>query len=1451
MSDDDNKLKSPIVGSTRVEYKVPLIEESDEMGSIDYDEEDSIIENSCDSPSHSNFQVYLKIKPKSKRISSNTESIEDNENYYEILNSTTLITRFKANVNRNNSRFLLANVKNDNNLIDNNVGKRYYFTKIFRSDISQEEFFEEIMKKRIVDFLNGQNSTIMTYGTTNSGKTYTLHGTPDQPGLIPRTIEDIFSSINCTLMPWYKFYSNNTLISLDDKERLEESEKKTKLLRSPLINNERFMEARKSLENSERSNKIESERKRLECNGEFMYAVWLSFAEIYNDNIYDLLDFKESSSSSSSSSSSASSSFKNHPLKLISNKNGTTYVKGLTTIYVTTPFEACQILIAGQSRMSTTFTTLNPKCSRSHTIFTIGLLKYQKEYAPHETETSTLTFCDLAGSGRSKELNELNPERLKETKNINKSLLVLGRCLKTIRKKQRKESMKCMNDNVTGPFRESKLTRIFQKALSGNEHVTFLVNIDTSSIFINEIKSILKVSSLARQITPDTKESNLKFILKESNCNTSRINESIISNEFKSFSTTNDENKSIVSQENVIIESEKDRRNDHEESTKNVSIIDDHIKNISEECIYDEKRKRDEELSFVCETNDDDDDDNEDDEDVDDLVISKDLQVENIRAMRRRIRDLENELNNLQRENIVMIENKKYYKKLVHIKRELKDYKDHDKLEINSKLNIRDDVVDNDIDNLTIKLRNVIDEKNGYIDENKSDLRIYQNVEVDDSINDELNEINELRKELTEKTIDIKALTLQLESCERELNETEVACKDAVNRNDVLLKKIEALENVVRYMECERKDTYTPQPPYYLEEISSVDNDHSQIYHSQLERIHSNTDERLSSITDILYFGDGTNNEPTDMIVQAHKNFIQTDLTYVIDNNKENNKDLLEFSLNELRSSYESSKNDSGIVIEESVVDWKKEISNDTNDKKNVNMSILREESKEFEKVSKSLNVKMYEKERSMVNDESNDGSILMKEINEENEESELTTRKSFRSPNIKCQSLEDLSQWLKHRLDLQMAYCKIEHLSKLTNLKRDLSSKTIDLNVANEKLMTANKDLNKLNDLTNKLNDLTIIVAEYNEDRKELYDKLQERTEMQLSLEMKLKHFVSLLEKKDDMITCLRKDLTNIFHINAMNKERIKELDIEIIDIKEKMDSIRKELINSEELRIELEKNSIKEIDNLKSQLTIYENNGMLLKRTVDDLDDKNDELIRVKTQLLRKEREMSLFKSNRDATIKKYEFLVKQLQEEIDKFKDQSRYESTTSMISDGIKKETSNCSIRTRNKFKVSESLKKLTRTGFTKSTTDRNWKTNYLRRKSTDEKSVASTSNFSVSKISSYNESNIMESTSSDNNTKFIDEKELDRTSTIDRTESDVDSNESFSRGKIINVNSEEGTYDDYDDTDDDSDIISCKSSIRNNSKMSGWMRIRRIDARTVLTHCSDIELDVEDRSDDSD
>ena len=44
-------------------------------------------------------------------------------------------------------------------------------------------------------FLHGYNGTIFLYGQTTSGKTYTMLGTPEIPGLLPCTIRDVFNGI--------------------------------------------------------------------------------------------------------------------------------------------------------------------------------------------------------------------------------------------------------------------------------------------------------------------------------------------------------------------------------------------------------------------------------------------------------------------------------------------------------------------------------------------------------------------------------------------------------------------------------------------------------------------------------------------------------------------------------------------------------------------------------------------------------------------------------------------------------------------------------------------------------------------------------------------------------------------------------------------------------------------------------------------------------------------------------------------------------------------------------------------------------------------------------------------------------------------------------------------------------------------------------------------------------
>ena len=41
----------------------------------------------------------------------------------------------------------------------------------------------------------GVNGTIFAYGQTSSGKTHTMMGNPDQPGIIPLALSEIFESI--------------------------------------------------------------------------------------------------------------------------------------------------------------------------------------------------------------------------------------------------------------------------------------------------------------------------------------------------------------------------------------------------------------------------------------------------------------------------------------------------------------------------------------------------------------------------------------------------------------------------------------------------------------------------------------------------------------------------------------------------------------------------------------------------------------------------------------------------------------------------------------------------------------------------------------------------------------------------------------------------------------------------------------------------------------------------------------------------------------------------------------------------------------------------------------------------------------------------------------------------------------------------------------------------------
>ncbi|KAG4302478.1 hypothetical protein PCK1_001314 [Pneumocystis canis] len=76
---------------------------------------------------------------------------------------------------------------------------RFVFDRVFDESARQSDIFEYSIQTTVDDILNGYNGTILAYGHTGSGKTYTMMGPdiedPELKGVIPRIVERIFKSI--------------------------------------------------------------------------------------------------------------------------------------------------------------------------------------------------------------------------------------------------------------------------------------------------------------------------------------------------------------------------------------------------------------------------------------------------------------------------------------------------------------------------------------------------------------------------------------------------------------------------------------------------------------------------------------------------------------------------------------------------------------------------------------------------------------------------------------------------------------------------------------------------------------------------------------------------------------------------------------------------------------------------------------------------------------------------------------------------------------------------------------------------------------------------------------------------------------------------------------------------------------------------------------------------------
>ena len=72
----------------------------------------------------------------------------------------------------------------------------FEFDQIFDENSSQSQVYEKVSYNLIDQIKEGYNATILTYGASGTGKSYTIYGSGDEFGIIFRIIKDLFNNIN-------------------------------------------------------------------------------------------------------------------------------------------------------------------------------------------------------------------------------------------------------------------------------------------------------------------------------------------------------------------------------------------------------------------------------------------------------------------------------------------------------------------------------------------------------------------------------------------------------------------------------------------------------------------------------------------------------------------------------------------------------------------------------------------------------------------------------------------------------------------------------------------------------------------------------------------------------------------------------------------------------------------------------------------------------------------------------------------------------------------------------------------------------------------------------------------------------------------------------------------------------------------------------------------------------
>ncbi|XP_030254708.1 kinesin-like protein KIF9 [Sparus aurata] len=283
-------------------------------------------------------------------------------------------------------------------------------------DVSQEEFYTRVCRWVVLGALDGYNGTVMCFGQTGAGKTYTMTGSTEsykQRGIIPRALQEVFQEV--------------------------------------------------------------------EIRTEHAFNVYLSYLEIYNETLVDLLSSLQGSPRPSP-----------HGMLVMEEPGRGVFVRGLSLHPVHSEEEALNLLFEGEMNRIIGSHALNRNSSRSHCIFTVHIEARSRTLTNAKYVTSKLNLVDLAGSER---LGKTGSEgqMLKEAVYINRSLSFLEQAILALGDHRREHV----------PFRQSKLTHALKDSLGGNCNTVLVANICGEAAQIEETLSTLRFAGRMKCVRTD------------------------------------------------------------------------------------------------------------------------------------------------------------------------------------------------------------------------------------------------------------------------------------------------------------------------------------------------------------------------------------------------------------------------------------------------------------------------------------------------------------------------------------------------------------------------------------------------------------------------------------------------------------------------------------------------------------------------------------------------------------------------------------------------------------------------------------------------------------------------------------------------------------------------------------------------------------------------------------